>query len=109
MHVKLDEDGNKALMQVSRELVRCTPGNFMEIHCDIRVSQTEAGRRVDYRITCPQFPQAGSRPPSDPLHHSVLALLSCLERAGMRLAGLRVVSLVDADNKVATSLVPLEA
>jgi hypothetical protein len=109
MQVKLDEDGAKALMRVSRELVRCTPGNFTEVHCDIRVSLAGAGRRVSYRITCPQFPEAGSRQPSEPLRQAVLALLDGLERAGRRLTGVRVVSIVSADNKVATSIVPLES
>jgi hypothetical protein len=108
MPVKLDEDGGKALIRVSRELVRGTPGNFMEIHCDVRVTPSEAGRRVGYRITCPQFPEAGSLQPKEPLHRAVLDLLDNLERAGTPVVGLRVVCIVGADKKVTTSIDFLE-
>ena len=104
MHVKLTESGAKALMRASRELVRCTPGNFAEVHCDIWLTAGE----VDYRITCPQFPEAGSRPPSEALKQAVADLLSEMGRAGAMPTGLRVVSVVSADNKVATSVVPLD-
>lgn len=109
MQIKLDEDGTKALMRVSRELVRCTPGNFNEVHCEIRVSQTDTGRRIGYRITCPQFPQAGNRQPSEQLHQAVLELLGGFDRAGAKLDGVRVVSIVGSDNKVTTSIAPLES
>jgi hypothetical protein len=106
MHGKLDAEGAAALLRVSRELVRGTPGNFAEVHCDLRPVAGEPGA-ASLRVTCPQFPEAGEWPPTDALRAAALDLLRALERCGANPAGVRVVSAVAPDKKVTTSFVPL--
>lgn len=104
MHVTLDQPAAAALMRVSRELVRNTPGNFREVHLTARAT----AEGVACGVTCPQFPEAGTLAAKEPVRLAVLDLLRELERLGHKLAGVRVVSIVSDDNKVATSIVPLE-
>lgn len=105
MQIALGKASGAALLRVGRELVRCTPDNFAEIQCDVHLERAESGLCVTCHITCPQV---GALRPRELLRRAVLDLVSTFEHGGTRITGLRLISLVGADKKITTSVVPLE-
>ncbi|AMV24787.1 hypothetical protein VT84_10350 [Gemmata sp. SH-PL17] len=108
MQIALGKASGAALLRVGRELVRCTPDNLAEIHCDVYLEQAESGLGVTCHITCPQCPQASVLRPRELLRRAVLDLVSTFEHNGTRITGLRLISLVGTDKKITTSVAPLE-